>query len=101
MSATMRASVRGEAMRPVMRVLRTGDGTFVSRSSAEHSHRSGGVAVADGDALGRDLVDALEVGARERDVHCADILLEIAAALGSGNRDHVIALRQHPRQREL
>src|SRR4051794_25930277 len=56
-------------------------------------------------ALARDLrqlgVDALEVRAGQLDVKRGPVLLEIGDALRPRDRDDVIALRQHPRQREL
>ena len=44
---------------------------------------------------------AARSSARQLDVERGRVLLEVAAALGAGNRDHVLALGQHPREREL
>src|SRR5689334_18416910 len=48
-----------------------------------------------------DLVDAREVLPREPHVESADILLQVLATLGAGDRHDVVALRQHPGEREL
>src|SRR6185295_8033721 len=47
------------------------------------------------------LVDPLEVARAQRDRERAQVFFEIAAALGPGDRQDVVALRQEPRQREL
>src|SRR5512140_1597827 len=82
-------------------VLRAGNGRAGRCSSAEQLNGLGVIAVAGGGALRCDLVDALEICARERHADGAYVLLEILAALGAGNGNHVVALREHPRKREL
>src|SRR6476620_11410267 len=82
-------------------VLRAGNGRARWCSSAEPLHGLGVVAVASGGALGGDLVDALEIRAREGHVNGAHVLLEILATFGAGDGNHVVALRENPREREL
>ena len=52
-------------------------------------------------ALGRDLLDLLQIARRELHLEGADVFLEILPLLRPGDRHDVLALRQHPREREL
>src|SRR5690349_11908844 len=52
-------------------------------------------------ALRKRLLDALSVLLGQLDVARGDVLLEITHTLRSGYRDNVVALREHPREREL
>src|SRR6476659_1345098 len=52
-------------------------------------------------SLRRDLLDLLQVAGRELDLERAHVLLEILALLGAGDGHDMVALHQHPRQREL
>src|SRR5437763_331864 len=46
-------------------------------------------------------VDAREVLLAQLDVERGGVLFQVSAALGPGDRNHVLTLRQHPRQGEL
>ena len=48
-----------------------------------------------------DLVEHRELVVRERDLGRRDVLLEVRAALRARDRHDVVALREHPREREL
>ncbi len=48
-----------------------------------------------------DFVEAAQIVGAEFHVERADIFLEVLAALSAGDGDYVVALRQHPGEREL
>src|SRR5579862_2680738 len=76
--------------------------SYTVRRIDSHIHRAHVVITAAGsETLGRHLLDAREVALGELHLRRADVLLEIGAALGAWNRRHVVALRQHPCEREL
>src|SRR5687768_4500074 len=74
---------------------------YSNHSSIDQRHVLRGVTVARRDALGGDFVDPLEVFGREFHVSGCRVLFEVLPPLGARNGDDVIALRHHPRQREL
>src|SRR5262249_51439961 len=69
------------------------------RSGVDRGHV--GVAVDRSDAERRDLVEAREVLVGHLDVERRDVLLEEAHVLRARDRSDVLALAQHPREREL
>ena len=72
-----------------------------SRLAVERRHTRRRITFAGRDAFRRDRVDGAEVLGAQRDVEGAQVLVEIRAALGAGDRDDALALRQHPGEREL
>src|ERR671930_2146723 len=67
--------------------------------AVERRHPLRGVAVTQ--ALGQRRGDLGEVLGGQLDVERADVLLETLDAPGAGDRDDVVALREHPGEREL
>src|SRR5262245_27367389 len=67
--------------------------------AVERRHPLRGVAVAQ--ALGQCRGDLGEVLGRQLDIERADVLLETLDAPSAGDRDDVVALREHPGEREL
>src|SRR3954452_4453721 len=67
--------------------------------AVQHRHPTAVVALAG--HLGQLGVDVPELVVAELDLRRAPVLLEVGHALGAGDRDDVVALRQHPGQREL
>src|SRR5260370_30952509 len=53
------------------------------------------------EALGRNLFDLREFALRQLDLGRRSVFFKVGAALGTGDRDHVFSLREHPREREL
>ena len=72
---------------------------MLGRSAPQQLHHLRAIPVADD--LGNRGADPGEVLIGERDVDGADVLLKPGAALGAGDRDDVLALGEHPREREL
>ena len=64
-------------------------------------HHVFGVALAGSCSEGEDFVQAAQFVGAQFHVQRADIFLEIFAALGAGDGHDVVALRQHPGQRQL
>src|SRR5579875_3653115 len=59
------------------------------------------IAIPGREAARRHLVDALQVRRREPDSRRAQVVLQVASPLRARNRDDVLALREHPGQRQL
>ncbi len=51
--------------------------------------------------LWHDFLDVREIGACKIDIECADIFLQIFAALRPGNWNNIFALSEYPGEREL
>src|SRR5260370_15182048 len=77
--------MRGEA---------TAAGAFASAATSSGT----GVAASNGGLQG---VEVREVGVAQANLRSADVFFQVRAVSGSWNRDDVLALRQHPRQRNL
>jgi hypothetical protein len=60
-----------------------------------------GIAIACGRAGGEDFVEPTQIVRAKLYIERGNIFLEILAALGTGDGDDVVVLRQHPRQRKL
>ena len=69
--------------------------------AVDRLHPGGVVALARGGARRQDVVEPLQVAVGQLDLERADILVEIFDALGARDRHDVLALRQHPGEREL
>src|SRR5579871_2759854 len=70
--------------------------------SDEHAlHAAGGIAGAGGGAHRDRLADLRRLVGAQRNVERAEIFLQPLDALGAGDRDHVVALRQQPGEAEL
>src|SRR5579885_2592691 len=70
--------------------------------SDEHAlHAAGGIAGAGGGAHRDRLADLRRLVGAQRYVERAEIFLQPLDALGAGDRDHVVALRQQPGEAEL
>src|SRR5690349_18128273 len=72
-----------------------------ARLAVDRFHSALVVALARRGARRQNLIEALEVGVGQLHVHRADILVEILDVLGAGDRNDVIALREHPGESEL
>jgi hypothetical protein len=49
----------------------------------------------------RDLVDATQIDLAQMHVERVYVLLQVLAAFSAGDRDDIVALREHPGEREL
>jgi len=56
-----------------------------------------GVPLPSGHSLWRHLLNARSILSGKRDAYCGDILLEVIAMLGAGDRHNILALCQYPR----
>src|SRR5260221_11537850 len=60
-----------------------------------------GIPLPSGHSLWPPLLNARSILSGKRDACCGDILLEVVAMLGAGDRHNILALCQYPRQRKL
>src|SRR5258708_13452324 len=73
----------------------------VACSAVDGGHHCFGIACAGGSAVGGDFVDAAQVLRCQFYFQGADVFFQIFAALGAGNGDDVLALREEPGQSQL
>src|SRR5260221_14793787 len=73
----------------------------VACSAVDGGHHCFGIALAGGSAVGGAFVDAAQVLRRQFYFQGADVFFQIFSALGSGNGDDVLALRQEPGQSQM
>src|SRR5689334_21197312 len=80
---------------------RRGSRRDLPRSAVERLHALRRVALARRGAFREHAIDACEIVAGETYVESADVVLEILPPLGARDGHDVVALRQHPCEREL
>src|SRR5688572_8436842 len=83
------------------RAFRTFPVATAPASAVQQALHLGRVAIAGRYAVRRELLDAIELLARQLDAGCSDVLFQPRQVTRARNRDHIRALREHPSQREL